>query len=409
MDRILRAENEKAGSGADMGKPVRVLHVLGGLSLGGAESRIMDLYRCMDREKVQFDFLVHQRMESGRDAVRTPEFYDEEVAALGGKVYFLPKFKIYNYLEYKKAVRDFFRAHPSYAVVQGHMTSTASIYLPQARLAGTRVVCAHARSAGVDQGIKGLATRALRLPLLARADYCFACSREAGTSVFGKSWESSPKACLIPNAIDGEKFRYQEAVRECVRRERKVEDCFVVGHVGRFHYAKNHEFLLEVFACLHGRQKARGKRCVLMLLGEGEGMGKAKAQAQALGISKDVLFLGNQKEVERYYQAFDFFLFPSRFEGLPGTVVEAQAAGLPCLASDRITPEVGLCGLVHFESLGKTAGAWADEIEKYIGMEHERKDMSWRIKEAGFDVRSQAEAMERFYLTGKAEGLKRYR
>lgn len=395
-----------------MEKPVRVLHVLGGLSLGGAESRIMDLYRCMDREKVQFDFLVHQKKERdqgdgrqrGKESaiVRMPEFYDEEVKSLGGNIYLLPKFKVYNYFQYKRAVREFFKRHHEFSVAQGHMTSTASIYLPEARRAGIPVLIAHARSAGVDKGIKGLMTRLLRFPLLKRADYCFACSKEAGESVFGGKWNGSPKAYWIPNAIDAGKFQYNETVRHRIRKELKIEDCYVIGHVGRFHYAKNHEFLLEIFARLHRSMSVQGKRCVLMLLGEGSGMAQAKEQAKELGVSEDVLFMGNQKKVEEYYQAFDFFLFPSRFEGLPGTVVEAQAAGLRCLISDRITPEVGLSELVCFESIEKSADVWAEYVESHLG--YKREDMCRAIKEAGFDVRQQAVKLERFYLTGGING-----
>ena len=157
-----------------MGEPVRVLHVLGGLSLGGAESRVMDLYRCMDREKIQFDFLIHRRDIDS--AAYEKHFYEKEVEALGGKVYALPKFMVYNYAAYRRAVREFFQKHHAFAVVQGHMTSTAAIYLPLAKRAGVPVVCAHARSAGVDKGIKGLATKFLRLSLLEKADYCLACS-----------------------------------------------------------------------------------------------------------------------------------------------------------------------------------------------------------------------------------------
>lgn len=382
-----------------MKKPVRVLHVLGGLSLGGAESRIMDLYRCMDREKVQFDFLVHQKMENGSGTPRRQEFYDEEVKALGGNIYLLPKFKVYNYFAYKKAVREFFRRNHGFAVVQGHMTSTASIYLPEAGRAGVPVLCAHARSAGVDKGIKGTVTRLLRLPLIKRTDYCFACSKEAGESVFGAKWKDSPKAYLIPNAIDAEKFRYNKEVRNRIREELKLGDCYVIGHVGRFHYAKNHEFLLEIFARLQERLAVQGKRCVLMLLGEGDGMEKAKTQAAELGIAENILFMGNRKNVEAYYQVFDFFLFPSRFEGLPGTVVEAQAAGLRCLISDRITPEVGISELVHFENIDKSADLWAEYVENHLV--YNREDMCGVIKDAGFDVREQAMRLEKFYLTGK--------
>ena len=382
-----------------MGEPVRVLHVLGGLSLGGAESRVMDLYRCMDREKIQFDFLIHRRdIDSG---TYQKHFYETEVEALGGKVYALPKFMVYNYAAYRRAVREFFQKHHAFAVVQGHMTSTAAIYLPLAKRAGVPVVCAHARSAGVDKGIKGLATKFLRLSLLEKADYCLACSKEAGISVFGPKWSTSPKARLVPNAIDAMRFRYNAALREKMRAELSLGDSYAIGHVGRFHYSKNHEFLLEVFSRLHQNLAKKGKQCKILLLGEGEGMAAAKAQAVALGIEKDVLFLGNRKDVEAYYQAFDLFLFPSRFEGLPGTVVEAQAAGLPCIISDRITKEVGISELVTFHSLEDGVEQWAGEVER--SLVYERRDRCEAVRKAGFDVREQAKRLERFYLTGTLE------
>lgn len=382
-----------------MGEPVRVLHVLGGLSLGGAESRVMDLYRCMDRDKVQFDFLIHRR-DIGSAAYQK-HFYEEEVEALGGRVYALPKFMVYNYVSYRRAVRDFFQSHHEFAVVQGHMTSTASIYLPQAKKAGVPVVCAHARSAGVDKGIKGIVTKLLRLPLLKKADYCLACSKEAGEAVFGPKWAGSPKARLVPNAIDAQRFQYNTTLREKVRTELSLGDSFVIGHVGRFHYAKNHEFLMAIFGRLHQNLDKKGKTCKLLLLGEGDGMAAAKAQAAALGVEKDVLFLGNRKDVEAYYQAFDLFLFPSRFEGLPGTVVEAQAAGLRCIISDRITTEVGISELVSFHSLEDGDQQWAEEVERSLS--YERKDGCEAVKKAGFDVREQARRLERFYLTGTLE------
>lgn len=378
-----------------MVQPIRILHVFGGVSLGGAESRIMDLYRCMDREEIQFDFLVHSECAEARK----PEFYDEEIESLGGRIFVLPRFKVYNYIQYKKAAADFFKAHHEFALVQGHMTSTASIYLPAAKKAGIPVSVAHARSAGVDKGVKGIVTKLLRLPLLKRADYCFACSREAGEAVFGKRWGESKKSVVLPNAIASEKYIFNGEIRDKIRKELGIEDCYVIGHVGRFHYAKNHEYLIEVFSSLHAGMKDRSIRAVLLLLGDGGGMELVRQQVKALNLEEDVLFMGNKKDVENYYQAMDFFVFPSRFEGLPGTVVEAQAAGLRSIISDKITPEVRLCQLVHYESIDEPEDLWA----KYIleNASYVRSDMYETIKEAGFDVKEQAARMEGFYKTGK--------
>lgn len=378
-----------------MAEPIRVLHVLGGVSLGGAESRIMDLYRCMDREKIQFDFLVHSNSVQDRE----PEFYDEEIKSMGGRIYVLPKFKVYNYIVYQRAVRQFFGKHHDYKVVQGHMTSTASIYLPIAKSAGIPVAAAHARSAGVDKGIKGMVTKWLRLSLLGAADYCFACSKEAGQAVFGKEWEESDKAWILPNTIEAEKYIYHKATRDKLAVELGVENCYVIGHVGRFHYAKNHDFLLDVFAILQRKLKAQQLKAVLLLLGEGGGMQAAKEKVRKLGLEKQVLFMGNRKDVENYYQVMDYFVFPSHFEGLPGTVVEAQAAGLRCIISDHITSEVGFSELVHYESIEGTADLWADFILEHAF--YERRDMSSTVKKAGFDVSGQAQIMGDFYQTGK--------
>lgn len=173
----------------------------------------------------------------------------------------------------------------------------------------------------------------------------------------------------------------------------------MIGHVGRFHYAKNHEFLLEIFAAVKRGMEEKGVKAALMLLGEGSGMEEARKQAERLGIEKETLFMGNRKEVWDYYQAMDYFVFPSRFEGLPGTVVEAQAAGLKCLISDKITPEVGFTELVAYQDISLPAEDWAEQIIKDIP--YERKDMCQAVEAAGFDVREQAKRMERFYLSGK--------
>ena len=207
-----------------MEKAIHVLHVLGGVGLGGAESRIMDLYRQMDRERIQFDFLVHAG--SGSDAGeepqaggRKPEFYDEEILSMGGHIYVLPKFKVYNYFSYKKAVRRFFERHREFRVVQGHMTSTAGIYLPIAKKAGAPVTVAHARNAGVVKGLKGIATRFFRQGLAGKADYCFACSTLAGQDVFGRDVMKAGRVQVIYNAIDVARFTYDEKKREEARKQ----------------------------------------------------------------------------------------------------------------------------------------------------------------------------------------------
>lgn len=369
-----------------MTEPIRILHVLGGISLGGAESRIMDLYRHIDRDKIQFDFLIHQT-EKG--------YYEEEIEALGGRIYRVPRFRLYNIVSYKKALRAFFAGHHEFKTVHGHMTSTASLYLPIAKKCGVPMTIAHARSAGVDKGIKGVATRLLRVPLKKRCDYMFACSMLAAESVFGMENAHTGRVKIVPNAIDVRQFTYQEETRIRMRRELSLEDKFVIGHVGRFHYAKNHEYLLAVFQkiVLH-RDNA-----VLLLLGEGSRMEEMKERASALGIADKVIFCGNQKETWNYYQAMDFFVFPSRFEGLPGTVVEAQGAGLRCLISDTIADEVKITELVASLNIEDKPEKWAEYVLEHET--YERKSRYEQIAAAGFDVSQQAAWYENFYRYGR--------
>lgn len=380
---ILRMEGIRG-----MKKPIRVLHVLGGVGLGGAESRIMDLYRQMDREEIQFDFLVHQSDVS----VRKPQFYDEEIQAMGGHIYVLPKFRVYNYFAYRKAVKAFFSAHREFQVVQGHMTSTAGIYLPIAKRAGVPVVVAHARNAGVVKGLKGLATRFFRRGLAKKADYCFACSHLAGQDVFGEAAVKAGRVKVIYNAIDVGRFTYDGNVRQEVRAQLGIGGELVLGHVGRFEYQKNHPYLLEVFAAVC---RERPDAC-LLLLGEGEDRPAMEEKCRRLGIAQRVHFLGNRRDAWRFYQAMDLFLLPSFFEGLPGVLVEAQAAGLRCVVSDTVTREAKATDLVTYLSIEETPERWAEEILKQAG--YVRGDTAQELRQAGFDVRAQAEGYRRFYL-----------
>ena len=376
-----------------MGQPVRILHILGNTQLGGAESRIMDLYRHMDRSVVQFDFVVHSKEEG---------YFNEEIRKLGGRIFRVPRFRVLNYFSYCRAWKKLLQEHrdadgrSEFHMIQGHMTSTAAIYLPIARKCGIETTIAHARSAGVDKGLKGILTRFLRRNLSKKADYLFTCSELAGISVFGKKAVEQGRTRFLPNAIDCQKFAPDPLVREKIRRELGIEKCYVIGHVGRFHYAKNHEYLLRVFAEL---VKRKTRDYVLLLLGEGSGMEDIRILSRELGIGDKVYFLGNKSNVNDYYQAMDYFVYPSRFEGMPGTIVEAQTAGLRCLMSDTICKEVIATELVMTRSIREDPGLWADEIEQHL--QYQRSSRVDEMKELGFDVHGQAVLMTDFYTKEK--------
>ena len=417
--------------------PVRVLQVHGRTNRGGAESRVMDIYHEMDRDRVQFDFLVHESPRgTGHTAptsgdlmsVRKPQDYDEEILSMGGRIFALPRLTVPPYgtdlFSYKKACRRFFEEHrDEWRVVQGHMTSTASVYLAEAKRAGGPVTIAHARSAGTDPGIKGAVTRfmrrkladerfAVRLPdgrEVPVVDRLFACSGEAAKAVFG-----SRKTLVLPNAIYVEKFRFSKESRDDARRELGLGDVLVIGHVGSFRYAKNHEFLIRSFRELLAIDKEN--RYKLLLIGRGDTLEEMKSLVNILGIASSVIFAGVKSDIERYYQAMDIFAFPSRYEGLPGSVMEAQASGLECVVSDRIAGEIDVTALVYREGIGTDSDSkeaqmkWARRMKELLetGRQADRKAASEaaarKLEEAGFDVKRQASMLERFYL-GEEDAL----
>lgn len=371
-------------------QPLIVLHVVGRLDTGGAESRIMDLYRNIDRNLVQFHFVQHT---TDRCA------FADEVEHLGGKIYSVPRFRITNYFSYKKAWEELFGKHPQIGAVHGHMTSTASIYLPIAKRYGVKAAIAHARSAGTDPGMKGAVTRFLRKNLWKKADFCFTCSTLAGEAVFGKTAMEEGKVIYFPNAIEVDQFAYDSKIREEVRYELGLTDKFVIGHVGRFSPMKNHAYLLEILeACIERERKLGLPETVLLLLGDGEEKERIRELTIEKGMTSRVLFLGNRRDVYRFYQAMDFFLLPSFYEGLPGTAIEAQASGVPGILSDAVTSQAVVTDIMKQMSIKEDAGAWADMIMLQKGTDTDRAACVALVKQAGFDVKTQAKRIQEFYL-----------
>lgn len=362
---------------------LHVLHVFGKLNRGGAESRVMDLYRNMDRTKVQFDFMQHTD--------RVCDF-QPEIEQLGGKVYHVPPFRFWNYFSYCKAWKQFISEHPEIRIVHGHMTSTASIYLPIVHKKGVFTI-AHSRNAGVDKGIKGKLTKFLRRNLKEKCDRCFACSKLAGEAVFGREAMEQGNVTIIPNAIDAARFIFDPEVRRQKREELHIQTKeFLIGEVGRFDPQKNQKYAVEILAeCRKKNFPAK-----LILIGEGPLMETVRQQVEELRLQEYVIFTGLQKNVVPFYQAMDFFLLPSFYEGLPGVAVEAQASGLRGILSDAITTETAMTTLMEFRSVQEPAKVWADRI---VACGHyERQNTLKEMQEAGFDVKNLAKRLQNFYL-----------
>lgn len=321
------------------GEPIRILHVFGRMDRGGAETRTMELYRNTDRSKVQFDFMVHTAKKCA---------YDDEINRLGGKIYRVPSYKGINHLKYKKEWTDFFINNKKHKFIHGHMTSTAAVYLKTAKKFGIKTI-AHARSTSSGDGFIGFAKDLMRYPIKYTADYLFACSKSAGLWLYGKKHCRYSNFRVINNAIDSEPFIYNEKIRQKIRGEFNIADKFAVCHAGRFIKVKNHTFLIDIFAEIH----KRNSNAVLLLAGDGELRGDIESKIAKSGLKDSVILTGVRSDIPDLFRAADVFLLPSLYEGLPGVLIEAQAGGLHCIASDSITEEAKITDLAEYISLKK--------------------------------------------------------
>jgi glycosyltransferase involved in cell wall biosynthesis len=363
----------------EMSQLIRVLHVLGHLDANGAESRTMDIYRAVDKKKVQFDFAVHTDERCD---------YHDEVEEMEGKVYHFPRFRGKNYNEYNKAWDSFFKEHPEYQIIHGHLTNPGYIYLNAAKKNGVPVRIAHTRNSQKENFIKKMTGKLSRFP----ATDLFAVSGIAGVNEFGHKRMRNGDVKIIPNAIHAEKYIYNYEKRQEKRKELGIEGKFAVFNISRFHPQKNHKFLVEAFKYIAAKENA-----VLVLVGDGPLRDEIEQQIKELHLENNVIFTGIRNDIPELLQAMDVLLFPSLFEGMPGVVLEAQAAGLPAVISDSITEEVKITDLVQSLPLKDGSEAFAEKTLQFIG--YPRRNTYNEIVQAGFDTKSVAAWYESFYKT----------
>lgn len=369
-----------------MEQPIRVLQVIGSMNRGGAEAMIMNLYRKMDRSKIQFDFV-----ENNCD----PAAFDDEISALGGKIYRCPHYNGKNHFIYKKWWHNFFKEHvQQYRIVHGHLGSTAAIYLKIAKNYGLYTI-AHSHSAQSEiRNVRDALYCLYSYPTRFIANHFFACSQIAAESRYGKSVAKDANRCaFLNNAINLSQFQYSPSKRKETRETLGLAEKIVIGHVGRFHEAKNHDFLIRIFHEIHKNDE----NTVLLLVGDGELRERIKETISSYHLEDCVILSGVQSNVSDYYQAMDVLVFPSFYEGLPVTLVEAQAAGLPCCISDTISEEIAMTDCIHFLSLQDTAEHWAKEA---LSLAHlaDCPDTSEQLTKAGYDIATTAKWLEGFYL-----------
>lgn len=356
----------------------RILHVFGTLNRGGAETLVMNIYRNIDRSKIQFDFVVHHEEEGA---------YEEEVRKLGGKVYRVPNYKGTNHFAYKKAWDKLLKDHPEYKIVHCHKESIVSLVMDEAKKNG-RIAIAHSHNTQNIPGFKGKVMDVLNKNVDAKADYRFACSVDAGYWMFGRDKDFT----VIDNGIEVENFTYNPDIRAKIREKLGFSDKKVLGHIARFNKQKNHSFLIDIFADLI----KENDDYLLVLAGVGDLKDEIENKVKDSGIEDKVIFLGSIGYVNELLQAIDIFILPSLYEGLAVSTIEAQAAGLKCLLADTIDKNSKITDLVEFIPIDGGTRPWIEEIQK--AFPYQREDTSEMIKKAGFDIRETAEKLSEFYL-----------
>ncbi|QWU15127.1 Glycosyltransferase involved in cell wall bisynthesis [Paenibacillus sophorae] len=363
-------------------KTLRVLQVGMTPNPGGIESFIMNYYRNMDLNKIQFDFVNMY----GDIA------YQDEIIKLGGRIYKIPFFKkhpLKNYKEMQQLIKE-----QKYKIVHVNMLSAAyDLPLIAAEKNGANCIIAHSHNSFSPPGIIRKSMDLVnKSRMLKYATHLFACSEQAGKWMFKENKSKKP-VHILNNAIDSTKFSYSPETRVEVRLKYNLHEKLVIGHVGRYQYQKNHTFLIDVFYEIY----KRNSKAVLLLIGEGELKEKITEKVKSLGIENAVRFLGIRSDINDLMQAMDVFLFPSLFEGLGIAAIEAQAVGLPCFLSDSIPKEVNITGLVKYISLKSTAETWAITILESMDY-FKRTDVSDRIAENGYDIKQMSCWLENFYL-----------
>lgn len=351
----------------------RLLCITSSMNTGGAETFLMKMYRALNREKYQMDFCVNE----------DTNFYEKEILELGGRMYKIPA-KTQSltgwYTELKRIVRD---NRYQYVLRIGEH-SLATLDLMVAKQGGADYLIIRSSNASSGGSVKQLLHKVFQFLAITVPTVKLAPSTEAAEYTFGKGCVDNGDVVLLHNAIDTDVYHFDPEGRERVRKELGLEGMFVVGHVGRFNQQKNHDFLLDVFYALQ-KKKPEAR---LVLVGQGELEEQIRQKAQNLGVAQYVVFTGVRKDVPQLMSAFDVYVFPSLYEGMPNTVIEAQATGLPCVISDTITKEANITGLVKYLPLADV-NDWAECAQKVF--RENRMDTKELFHAQQYDIKSQAE------------------
>lgn len=365
-----------------MGNPLRVLHVVVNMNRGGAETLLMNLYRNIDRSKVQFDFLT------SKEGV-----FDPEIREMGGQIYRIPYISEVGHTNYVKKLNQFFKENAKYKIVHSHMDKMSGLILLAAKKAGIPVRIAHSHNTRSEGGLpsqlyKWYSGKKINLS----ATHSFACSTDAAKWLFKKNHH---QAHILKNGIECKKFQFSMEIRREFRKKLGIHPgCLVIGHIGRFNHQKNHNFLLEIFAEVIKKYSDTQ----LILIGDGLLRREVESKIKELNLEKNVKLLGVREDIHRLLQAFDLFVFPSLHEGLPVTLIEAQAAGLPCIIADTITKEVDMeVTKIAYLSL-RDKNLWVKTILHLAKQNLPRKISEKTFNQQGYNIQQTAGLTQEMYL-----------
>lgn len=367
-------------------KIIRVLHVINCMDCGGAETFIMNLYRKIDRSKIQFDFLLHSSHTG---------YFDHEITQMGGKIYRVPHYKIYNNISYKNSIESFFEEHSEYKIVHGHLGSCSHIYLKIAKIYGCFTIAHCHSSVPYKMNIKHFIYKHFSKKTVKYADVVFSCNREGAIYRYGLDVVNNKnKYYSVYNAIDFEKYKHNSDFVNEVSREFSIKDDeLLIGHVGSFSKVKNHKYIVDVF----NEALKKNNKLKLILVGEGACKRSIQENIRQLNITDKVIFAGLRDDVYKLLQRFDCFIFPSLREGIPLSLLEAQAAGIPCLISDKISSEAIYSNSVSLLSLESGKKTWAEALLKLAN--HQAYSSFCTPIDKRYDIKNLCDWITRFYLS----------
>ena len=361
---------------------IRVLHSVSNMDRAGIETMLMNYYRNIDTSKVQFDFLANKSKKGA---------YDEEIKKMGGRIFISPGLSPLKWFKYQKMVQKLLSDNPEIKVVHSHNGAFSLQAQLAAKKSNIKNRIVHVHGTKIDFNLKLPLKLLYKTQLKRVANNYWGCGLEAIKYYFGKKVIEDKNYLIVRNAIEEDRFIFNQEKRDEIRKKYNIENKFVIGNVARFMKQKNHTFTLDLFKKVHDLNDD----AILMLLGEGELLDSMKEKAKKLGIYDSVMFMGNVDNVNEMYQAMDVFLLPSLFEGLPVVGIEAQAAGLKCVMSNTITKEVAITDNITFISLKAPVEEWAKVILDC--KDYERKNMKQEIINSGYSIKAEAKKLQEIY------------